>query len=164
MLIIVTGVSGTGKTTIGHMISSHLEIPFFDADDFHTKENIAKMSNGIPLTDEDRIPWLERLADQLEFHKDKGGAVLGCSALKEAYRKVLAKSNEIIWIHLIGSEDLIWERMKKRKNHYMKASMLSSQFEIWEKPSEGICLSIDESPEAIFSKAMDYILNCAEIK
>ncbi len=160
MLIIVTGVSGTGKTTIGRLISSRLDIPFYDADDFHTKENIEKMSQGIPLTDKDRQPWLRILSQKLDDHKSTGGAVLGCSALKESYRDVLSGSKQVIWIHLHGEEQTIWERMQKRQNHYMKASMLSSQLNTWEKPKEGLLLSISENPEIILSKAMEYIKKC----
>ncbi|WP_297335696.1 NADP-dependent phosphogluconate dehydrogenase [Algoriphagus sp.] len=157
MLIIVTGVSGTGKTTLGTALSKRFHLPFFDADDFHPAENIAKMSQGQPLNDEDRQPWLLALAQKLEESEKTGGAVLACSALKESYRQMLQVSENLRWIHLIGERDLIWSRMLARKNHYMKAEMLDSQLSTWEDPSYGFQLSIDQSPEIMLSKALGYI-------
>lgn len=156
-LIIVTGVSGTGKTTLGTALSKELGIPFYDADNFHPAENIAKMSSGIPLNDEDRKPWLEALASKLEESKASGGCILACSALKESYRKVLSIDPSIYWIHLKGDRDLIWERMKARKNHYMKAEMLDSQFATWEEPDYGYKLSIAQSPETMLEETLDFL-------
>ncbi|MCS5490360.1 gluconokinase [Algoriphagus limi] len=156
-LIIITGVSGTGKTTLGTALSEKLGIPFYDADHFHPIENIAKMSAGIPLNDEDRKPWLQSLANKLEESKTSGGCVLACSALKESYRKILSIDPSIHWIHLKGDRDLIWERMKARKNHYMKAEMLDSQFATWEEPDYGHKLSIAQSPEAMLEEALDFL-------
>lgn len=162
MLIIITGVSGTGKTTMGELISRELGIPFYDADDFHPKSNIEKMSQGQPLNDQDRQPWLEILAEKLTKSQKFGGAVLGCSALKESYRHILQVDPNIKWIHLKGQRDLIWERMLARKNHYMKAEMLDSQFATWEEPTYGLKLSIDESPGEMLKHAMKFILNSSE--
>ena len=156
MLIIVTGVSGTGKTTLGRMISSELQILFLDADDFHPEDNVKKMSQGIPLVDSDRLPWLKLLADKLNDLKG-GSAVLACSALKESYRKLLSGSNEVVWIHLYGSKTTIMDRMRKRSDHYMKASMLSSQIEIWERPAKGLILPISNALEENLQKSLDYI-------
>jgi carbohydrate kinase (thermoresistant glucokinase family) len=156
-LIIITGVSGTGKTTLGTSLSEKLSLPFYDADLFHPKENVAKMSNGIPLTDKDRQPWLEALASKLGESKKSGGCILACSSLKESYRKILAGANDIEWIHLKGERDLIWDRMKARKNHYMKAEMLDSQFATWEEPNYGKKLSIDQTPTEILEEALDYL-------
>ncbi|MFC3417260.1 NADP-dependent phosphogluconate dehydrogenase [Algoriphagus hitonicola] len=157
MLIIVTGVSGTGKTTLGTGLSQQFHLPFFDADDFHPAENIAKMSQGMPLNDDDRQPWLLSLAKKLEESEKTGGAVLACSALKESYRQMLKVSENLRWVHLIGKRDLIWSRMLARKNHYMKAEMLDSQLATWEDPSYGFQLSIDQSPEIMLSEAVRYI-------
>ncbi len=157
MIIIITGVSGTGKTTLGTALAAHLNLPFYDADEFHPAENIAKMSKGIPLNDADRAPWLHALADLLRKSESGNGAVLGCSALKESYRQILQVNSEVKWIHLIGSRDLIWGRMLARKNHYMKASMLDSQFETWEKPEYGLHLSIDQSPKKMLEAALGFL-------
>ncbi|MBN7817065.1 gluconokinase [Algoriphagus pacificus] len=157
MLIIVTGVSGTGKTTIGSGLANHFNLPFFDADHFHPEENIAKMSQGIPLNDQDRLPWLEALAKQLRESEKTGGAVLACSALKESYRQILKVNPSVQWIHLEGNRDLIWERMLARKNHYMKAGMLDSQIATWEEPDYGLKLSISDSPEEMIETALEYL-------
>ncbi|SFU18299.1 gluconate kinase, SKI family [Algoriphagus locisalis] len=157
MLIIVTGVSGTGKTTIGSGLASAFDLPFFDADNFHPKENIEKMSQGFPLNDEDRMPWLQALADILDEHEKTGGAVLACSALKEAYREMLQVRDDVRWIHLKGDRELIWRRMLARKNHYMKATMLDSQFATWEEPAYGLKLNISHTPEEMLTIALKYL-------
>lgn len=157
MLVIVTGVSGTGKTTLGTLLAERLRLPFFDADHFHPAENIAKMSAGHPLNDEDRQPWLKALADQLLTSEGKGGAVLACSALKNSYREKLSVSENLRWIHLTGDRDLIWERMLARKNHYMKAGMLDSQIATWEKPHQGFLLDITGTPEQLLEASLHYL-------
>jgi 6-phosphogluconate dehydrogenase len=157
MLILVTGVSGTGKTTLGTLLSERLRLPFFDADHFHPAENIAKMSEGHPLNDEDRKPWLAALAKQLITSEKSGGAVLACSALKNNYRQQLSISDNLRWIHLTGERDLIWERMLARKNHYMKAGMLDSQITTWEKPESGLLLDISGTPQELLQKSLDYL-------
>lgn len=157
MLIIVTGVSGTGKTTIGSGIAEALELPFFDADNFHPKENIEKMSQGSPLNDTDRMPWLQALASILTESEKTGGAVLACSALKESYREILKVQEDINWIHLKGDRELIWRRMLARKNHYMKAGMLDSQFATWEEPNYGLKLNIFHTPEEMLAEALRYL-------
>ncbi|PZX52016.1 gluconokinase [Algoriphagus chordae] len=157
MLIIVTGVSGTGKTTIGSGLAEALDLPFFDADNFHPKENIEKMSQGHPLNDADRMPWLHALAELLIKSEKNSGAVLACSALKESYRQILMVNEGVHWIHLKGSRDLIWRRMLARKNHYMKAGMLDSQFATWEEPSYGLKLSINQTPEEMLSESLRYL-------
>lgn len=154
MLFIVTGVCGTGKTTLGMLLSEYFSLPFFDADKFHPQANIEKMSKGFPLDDEDRLPWLQSLAEQLNESEKSGGAVLACSALKESYRKILQANKKINWIHLKGSRDLIWQRMAARKDHYMKPEMLDSQLEIWEEPEYGLKLNIDQSPEEMFKQVI----------
>lgn len=157
MLIIVTGVSGTGKTTIGLEIAKAFGLPFFDADNFHPKENIEKMSQGFPLNDEDRMPWLQALANLLIQNETSGGAVLACSALKESYRELLKVNENLKWVHLKGDKELIWRRMLARKNHYMKATMLDSQFATWEEPAYGLKLNISHTPEEMVSKALIYL-------
>lgn len=150
-IIIVSGVSGSGKTTIGKMLSKQTEIPFYDADDYHPKRNLEKMKAGHPLDDGDREIWLESMAAEMSDWEQRGGAVLACSALKEKYRKKLddGSSSDIIWIMLEGSYDLIKERMESRKDHFFDASLLQSQFAIYERPSYGYCISIDDTPKNI---------------
>jgi len=157
MLVIVTGVSGTGKSTLGALIAERLRLPFFDADQFHPEANIAKMSAGHPLTDADRIPWLQAMADQLRRSDQAGGAVLTCSALKNSYRELLNVSENVRWIHLTGDRDLIWERMQARQNHFMKAGMLDSQLALWEKPLTGHLLDIAGTPEQLLEASLDYL-------
>lgn len=158
MLVIVTGVSGSGKTTIGNLLAEKLHLPFFDGDHFHPAENIAKMSQGHPLDDLDRVPWLQTLADKLTNSENTGGAVLACSGLKEVYRQKLNVSENLRWIHLQGERDLIWDRMLARENHYMKAGMLDSQVTTWEEPEYGLKLSIDQTPEEMLEIALEYLI------
>jgi len=159
MVIIVFGVSGSGKTTTGQLLAEHLELPFYDADDFHPPENVRKMSEGIPLQDEDRKHWLEELADNIKDWAEKGGAVLACSALKEKYRKQLHVSDDIHWVFLKGSPDLINERIKGRKNHYMNPLLLDSQIADLEMPEYGITVDVIKAPHLIVRRIMDSLEN-----
>ena len=153
MIIQIIGVSGCGKSTIARKLSENLGIPYFDADDFHPKANIDKMSSGKPLNDADRAPWLAILSNNLKQWEKEGGAILACSALKERYRKVLSEGlDTCTWIFLEGSYELILERMQKRKGHYMGEKMLRSQFKALEVPDYGIHIDIQMSPEEIVAK------------
>ncbi len=153
MIIQVIGVSGCGKTTIAKKLSNDLGLPFYDADDFHPQANIDKMSSGKPLNDEDRASWLEILSVNLQQWEGEGGAILACSALKEKYRNRLAQDlKNCFWVFLSGSYELIFDRMRKRKNHYMSEEMLRSQFETLEVPDYGIHVDIGKSPEEIVEK------------
>ena len=137
------GVSGSGKTTTGQLLASKLELPFFDADDFHPEENIKKMANNEPLNDSDRMPWLTILAESIKEWGSTTGAVLACSALKESYRQLLSEhTKHIDWVYLSGSYETIKSRMEKRAGHYMKASLLQSQFEALEAPDYAINIDI----------------------
>ncbi len=149
-MIVIMGVSGSGKTTIGLQLSDALGIPFFDADDFHSEENVTKMKHNIPLNDTDRQPWLESLAIKISEWDSKNGAVLACSALKESYRKTLAsRVNSITWIYLSGSFDVINSRINNRSGHYMKSTLLQSQFDTLEIPEYGIHIDSDLDPKEI---------------
>ncbi|MER2493068.1 gluconokinase [Catenovulum sediminis] len=154
MIYVVMGVSGCGKSSIGKQLAEKLGLDFYDADDFHSKASIDKMSKGIPLTDEDRLPWLKGLANEmLTWQQDQGGAVLACSALKNIYRDWLASElpEKVTFIYLQGSYELIAERLQKRANHFMNSSLLQSQFDTLEEPNESqaVIVNIDNTPEYI---------------
>ena len=152
-VIVLMGVSGSGKTTIGKLLSEKINIPFYDADDFHPAENVEKMKKGIPLNSSDRYPWLNLLAIKIKEWSKKEGAVLACSALKEKYRKVLESDyNAIIWIYLSGSKELIKNRLEGRKDHFMKSDLLDSQFNDLEIPEYGIHIDISGSSEQILTE------------
>lgn len=153
MIIQVIGVSGCGKSTIAKLLSEDLGLPYYDADDFHPQENIKKMKGGRPLNDEDRTTWLAILSRNLQKWEAEGGAVLACSALKEKYREILTEGlKENHWVFLSGPYELIYERMQKRKNHYMSESMLRSQFDTLEVPDYGIHIDIALPPGEIIEK------------
>ena len=157
--IIVMGVSGSGKTSVGKTLAEHLGWDFYDADDFHPPENVAKMADGIPLDDSDRAPWLAALHDLiLSSLKEGRPGVLACSALKERYRQQLMDGNEgVQLIYLKGSYDLIWSRMKKRTDHYMKPHMLKSQFEALEEPVTALTTDVSMSVDKIVQEILTRI-------
>ncbi len=141
------GVSGSGKTTIGKALSQELGYLFYDADDFHPPENIAKMSQSIPLNDSDRLPWLNAIKLVINEHQkvDKN-AVITCSALKQSYRNLLQENTtDIIWIYLKGSYETIFKRLQQRSKHFMKDHMLISQFKTLEEPENAIIIDINLS-------------------
>ena len=156
MVYIVMGVSGSGKSTIGSLLAKKLDLPFYDADDYHPPQNINKMNNGIPLTDEDRQPWLRELAKQIINWNNANGAILACSALKRAYRKTLEgdKSDNIRFIYLKGTKSEILNRLRNRSNHYMPPSLLDSQFKALEEPTDALTVSISASPQQIVSEIL----------
>ncbi len=151
------GVSGSGKTTVGKALASALETPFYDADDFHQKKNIAKMEQGIPLQDLDRKSWLEALSKNLTQWEAATGAVLACSALKEMYRTALNSgvNNDITWVYLYGRSELIKERMAGRKGHYFKPELLDSQLADLEPPQYGWHFNISSSVDHIVKSILD---------
>ncbi len=147
--LIVMGVAGSGKTSVGKTLAARLGWDFFDADDFHPPENVAKMAAGIPLDDADRAPWLAALHDLLEHTLHAGRhPILACSALKESYRgKLLKGNNGIRVVYLKGNYELILSRMAARTDHYMKPGMLRSQFDALEEPAEAIRVDIERPLE-----------------
>ena len=151
MIVILMGVSGVGKTTIGQILSDKLGWPLSDADEFHSPASIEKMRNGIPLEDADRWPWLDRMNAMLVEKEARGESVLlACSALKQVYRDRLAKGTaDLRWIYLKGNFDLIRERLEARKGHYMKAGLLESQFATLEEPGNALDVDINDTPDAI---------------
>lgn len=140
------GVTGCGKSTVGRLLAQNLGIPFFDADDFHPANNIEKMSQGIPLTDEDRLPWLETLRNLL--HTENAGCVLACSALKQKYRDIL-QSSETKFVYLKADKSLIINRLRARKDHYMPSSLIDSQFKALEEPRDAMVVDASHSIEEI---------------
>jgi gluconokinase len=149
--LIVMGVSGCGKSSVGGALAQSLRWDFYDADDFHPPANVAKMASGTPLDDSDRAPWLASLSELISssLKADKPG-VLACSALKERYRQKLMNGNDGVQIvYLKGSYDLIWSRMEKRTDHYMKPHMLKSQFETLEEPKNAITVDVSMSLDEI---------------
>jgi gluconokinase len=156
MILVVMGVSGSGKSTIGQLLADQLGWPFYDGDDFHPPENVKKMSEGIPLTDEDRASWLAVLAALISDHLQKGeSAVLACSALKARYREqLLVDSDRVKFIYLKGSYAQIEARMQARAGHYMKPAMLASQFATLEEPADALTVTIDLAPAEIVSQVI----------
>jgi gluconokinase len=151
MIIILMGVSGSGKTTIGEQLAQALSWPFYDADQFHPPANVAKMQQGIPLTDEDRWPWLQALRAHIEtcIHQSIS-AVLACSALKQAYREhLITDEAEVKLVYLKGDYDLIQERLAQRRGHFMPPGLLASQFAALEEPEQGVVVDIGPPPETI---------------
>jgi gluconokinase len=153
---IVMGVSGCGKSTIASQLAGSIGAEFLDADDFHPAANIQKMAAGIPLTDEDRWPWLESLNHTLRERDDEGRpVVLACSALRQAYREVLSRSFErVVFIYLAGSKDEIQSRLESRSGHFMPAKLLDSQFAMLEEPADAIRVSIAQSPEDMIAEIL----------
>jgi gluconokinase len=144
-LIILTGVAGSGKTTIGKALARRLDYPFYDADDFHPPQNVTKMARGEALNEDDRQPWLARLHTLLaSLHARDESGVLACSALKAAYRRQLAQNLPgVCFVYLHGDPDLIFERLKARPGHYMSETMLQSQFDALQPPAPDEALHVD---------------------
>ena len=151
-LVVVMGVSGSGKSTVGAALAQRLRVPFADADDFHPEANIAKMTAGEALDDSDRWPWLEAIGHWLSEHREQGG-VMSCSALKRRYRDQLRHhAHEVEVLHLDGTREVIARRQASRPGHFMPASLLTSQFQTLEPlaPDEhGVAIDVDQSIDAI---------------
>jgi gluconokinase len=141
LVILVMGVEGSGKTTVGKLLAQELGWRFVDADDFHSAPNKEKMSRGIPLDDADRSPWLGAIRDFMESRVEKGqNLVLACSALKQSYREQLHKGLEMKIVYLKGSFELFYSRLQKRQSHFARESLLASQFESLEEPADAISI------------------------
>ena len=150
-VIVMMGVAGTGKSTVGRALADATGWVFLDADDFHSEENLQKMRRGVPLTDVDRWPWLRELSEKLRTYQAKGeGCILACSALKQSYRTLLEDAAPgAYWFFLNGPTDLIESRLRLRSDHYMRADMLQSQIRDLEQPSRAIYLDIRQSVEEL---------------
>ena len=154
MILIVMGVAGSGKTTVGELLAKELSWTFRDADEFHPPTNIEKMSRGLALEDSDRAPWLAAMRATIETYLREGrNAVLTCSCLKAVYRQtLLVDPARIRFIYLKGSYELIDARLRLRAHHFMKADLLKSQFEILEEPQDAITVDLSDPPEVIVQK------------
>jgi gluconokinase len=155
--IVVMGVAGSGKTSIGVALAKRLGVPFRDADEFHPKANIDKMSAGIPLTDADRWPWLDAIGDALAG--SGGRLIVACSALRRIYRERLARAagRPVIFVWLDGTKETIGARMKHRKHHFMPASLLDSQFATLERPGPdelAVRVSIEPARDKVVAAAL----------
>ena len=154
-IVVVMGVAGSGKTTVGTMLAEAMHCEFLEGDSLHSAVNVEKMSHGIPLTDIDRAPWLAAIHTRLldSFRRGKS-LVVGCSALKQSYRTVLAEGIPITWVYLKGPAALIRSRLQHRTGHYMKANMWASQFAALEEPSDALLVDISQSPGAIVEQIL----------
>jgi gluconokinase len=151
MVIILMGVSGAGKTTVGQLLAADLGWPFYEGDDFHPPANIKKMRQGIALTDEDRDPWLARLQCLIrELLRKNQSAVVTCSALKQSYRDRLRDGvQDVCFVYLKGDSDLIRRRLQDRRGHFMNPNLLASQFATLEEPLGVLTIDVVQQPEDI---------------
>ncbi len=154
-IIVVMGVAGSGKSTVGALLAAELHCGFLDGDSLHPANNIEKMSHGVPLTDEDRAPWLNLLHAFLADAYARGKPlVVACSALKQHYRDVLSAGVSVTWVYLKGSPELLHARLEHRENHFMKPAMLASQLQILEPPSDAVVADVSLPPAAIVEQIM----------
>jgi gluconokinase len=150
MIAIVMGVTGSGKTTVGRLLAEQLGWTFADADDFHPRANVEKMERGVPLNDDDRAPWLDRLRAQvMNWIANGQSAVLACSALKRNYRQELSVGPEVRFVYLKGSPELIAQRLRLRRGHFADEKILAGQFADLEEPETAVTVDISRTPEKI---------------
>ena len=164
-VVVVMGVAGTGKTTIGPLLAARLGVPYAEGDDFHPPANIAKMTAGTPLTDEDRWPWLDAIGGWAHGRAGLGG-VVSSSALKRSYRdRLRAAAPGVVFVHLTGSRELIEDRMSHRQGHFMPTALLDSQFATLQplQPDEaGVAVDVAGTPEEITGRAADALKGLPE--
>ncbi len=155
MILLIMGVTGSGKTTVGRMLAERLGWVYLDADDFHSPSNKEKMHQGIPLTEADRIPWLDAMHAALQAEAAQGkGVVLACSALRQEYRERLMAGLDVKLIYLRGSRELIATRLAKRMNHFAGVPILDDQFAVLEEPHDAVVVDISETPEQMVDEIL----------
>ncbi len=155
MIVVVMGVTGAGKTTIGNLLAQRLGWEFADADSFHSPANVEKIRLGIPLDDADRAPWIKALRQAMErWVAERRNMVLACSALKASYRDELKIGSEVKFVYLKGTYDLIAQRLRLRHGHFASETILASQFAALEEPNDAITVDIDHSAEEIVADIM----------
>ena len=158
MILILMGVAGSGKTTVGRALAARIGAPFFDADDFHSEANRSKMARGAALNDEDRAGWLQVLSALIrEWNAEVPLTLLACSALKQTYRAFLEKDTEVRWIYLKGSRDLIAARLAQRKNHFFDPVLLESQIKDLEEPSRAWVVDVSPDVDTIVSGLIEHL-------
>ena len=157
MILLLMGVTGSGKSTVGKLVAERLAWVFLEADEFHSPENIAKMRNGIPLTDADRLPWLDAIHARLvALHAEGKDIVLACSALKQSYRQRLAKNLPVELAYLKGTPVLIGQRLRERRGHFAGTPILAGQFADLEEPREAFTLPVESPPDEIVRKILGH--------
>jgi gluconokinase len=157
MILLVMGVTGSGKSTVGKLLADRLNWLFLEADDFHSAANKEKMHRGVPLSEADRLPWLRAIhAELLAQARASKNVVLGCSALRESYREILMANLNVRIVYLRGSRELIGERLRQRLGHFAGEAILDDQFAVLEDPSatEAVIVDVQESPEQIMEEVL----------
>lgn len=159
-VVVIEGVAGSGKSTVGQLLAAHLDYPFLEGDLLHPAANIDKMTHGIPLTDSDRAPWLAAIhaciVNSFRLHE---GLVVACSALKQRYRKTLADGVAVVWVYLKGSEELLRARLQRRQHHFFKVQMLTSQLAELEEPTDAIVIDINVAPDVAVREIINAMLS-----
>lgn len=160
MVVILMGVSGSGKTTVGQELSRLLGWPFHDADDYHPPANLAKMSSGVPLSEEDRLPWLKTLAVLIRgWLEGNENSLLACSALTRRSRRLLqGNSPGVRFVYLKGSRQLIGQRLQSRQGHFMPAALLDSQFDALQPPRNALCVDAAQTPQQIAKQIANWLV------
>jgi gluconokinase len=150
MIVVLMGVTGSGKSTIGRLLARQLHWKFLEGDDFHPQTNIEKMRRGVPLNDRDRKPWLKAIRESMRMAINRGeNAVIACSALKEAYRRMLQICGKVSFVYLKADLTLIQKRLKKRTGHFMSPLLIESQFDTLEEPKETLQVDAGLPPSEI---------------